>query len=79
MNCPDGCSDCPNPICVCGENLSPQNKDNLDICSKQTSIDLGKCIIDCSNNEACENSCEDHFKTEYEGCPCQVDLCEIAI
>ena len=72
MNCPNGCSDCPNPMCVCGEHPSPQNLDNLETCRKGKSIELGQCIIDCKNEQACENGCLDLFKTEYEKCPCQV-------
>ena len=72
MNCPTGCNGCPNPICVCGDNPSPQNEDNLKECIKERSIDLGKCIIDCKDDQSCEQSCVNLFKTEYEECPCQV-------
>ena len=71
-NCPHGCVDCQNPICVCGENSSPQNKENLETCKNEKSIDLGQCIIDCRNDQDCENTCVDHFKIEYQACPCQV-------
>ena len=74
MNCPNGCKDCPNPICVCGENPSPQNKDNLASCLKENSIDLGQCIVDCNDNQACETSCVDFFKNQYQKCPCQVKI-----
>ena len=73
-HCPNGCLDCPNPICVCGENSSPQNKDNLETCKKEKSIDLGQCIIDCGSDQACENSCVELFKAEYGECPCQVSF-----
>ena len=72
-NCPDGCNGCSNPICVCGENPSPQNKDNLKQCMKDKSIDLGQCIIDCKNNQSCEQSCVSSFKNQYDRCPCQVN------
>ena len=72
MNCPNGCSDCPNPICVCGENPTPQNELNLEACRKEKSIDLGLCIIQCNNDQNCENLCVDTFKNKYEECPCQV-------
>ena len=72
LNCPNGCNDCPNPICVCGENQSPQNKDNLEQCMKEKSIDLGQCIIDCKGDESCEQSCVNLFKDRYNQCPCQV-------
>ena len=72
LNCPNGCVDCPNPICVCGENSSSQNKENLETCKRNKSIDLGQCIIDCRNDQLCENACVDYFKSEYETCPCQV-------
>ena len=72
MNCPNGCIGCLNPICVCGENLSPQNQDNLQECMKEKSIDLGQCIIDCNGNQSCEQSCVSLFKEQYEQCPCQV-------
>ena len=66
MNCPNGCTDCPNPICgACGENSSPQNQDNLKTCMKEKSIDLGECIIDCNDDQACETSCVDLFKNKY--------------
>ena len=71
-NCPNGCVDCQNPICVCGENPSPQNKENLETCKNEKSIDLGQCIIDCMNDQDCENTCVDRFKAQYETCPCQV-------
>ena len=72
VNCPDGCNGCSNPICVCGENPSPQNEDNLQECMKEKSIDLGKCIIDCKNDQSCEESCVNRFKEQYDQCPCQV-------
>ena len=72
MNCLNGCSGCPNPICVCGENPSPQNEDNLKECIKGRSIDLGQCIIDCKDDQSCEESCVNLFKAEYDQCPCQV-------
>ena len=72
INCPNGCNGCPNPICVCGENPSPQNKDNLQQCMKEKSIDLGQCIIDCNSDQSCEQSCVNLFKVQYDQCPCQV-------
>ena len=72
MNCPNGCNDCPNPICVCGENPSPQNEDNLEQCKNERSINLGQCIIDCKDDQSCEQSCVNLFKTLYHECPCQV-------
>ena len=72
VNCPNGCDGCPNTICVCGENPLPQNEDNLQQCKKETSIDLGQCIIDCKNDEPCEKSCVALFKEQYAQCPCQV-------
>ena len=71
-NCPNGCIDCLNPICLCGGNPSQQNKENLETCKKDKSIDLGQCIIDCKNDQGCENKCVEHFKLDYETCPCQV-------
>ena len=71
-NCPDGCNGCSNPICVCGENPTSQNKDNLKQCMKDKSINLGQCIIDCRNNQSCEQSCVTSFKDQYDQCPCQV-------
>ena len=71
-NCPNGCVDCPNRICFCDGNPSQQDKDNLETCKNKKSIDLGDCIIDCKNDQACENTCVDHFKVKYESCPCQV-------
>ena len=72
LNCPNGCNGCPNPICVCGENPSPQNEDNLQECKKEKSIDLGQCIIDCKDDQSCEQSCVNLFKALYNECPCQV-------
>ena len=72
VNCPNGCDGCPNPICVCDENQSPQNEDNLQQCKKEKSIDLGQCIIDCKNDQSCEQSCVNLFKVRYDECPCQV-------
>ena len=66
-NCPNGCVDCQNSICCLSK-----NKENLETCKKDKSIDLGQCIIDCKNDQTCENTCVDHFKAEYETCPCQV-------
>ena len=57
---------------MCGENPSPQNEDNLQECMKEKSIDLGQCIIDCKNDQACEESCVNSFKYQYDQCPCQV-------
>ena len=72
INCPDGCIGCSNPICVCGENPSPQNEDNLQECMKEKSIDLGQCILDCNGDQSCEQSCVSLFKDQYDQCPCQV-------
>ena len=72
VNCPNGCNGCANPICVCGENQSPQNENNLKECKKEKSIDLGQCIIDCKEDQSCEQSCDNLFKAQYEECPCQV-------
>ena len=57
---------------MCGVNPSPQNEDNLQQCLKKKSIDLGKCIIDCKNDQSCEQSCVNLFKVRYDECPCQV-------
>ena len=72
INCPGGCNDCSNPICVCGENSSSQNEDNLQECMKEKSINLGQCIIDCNGDQSCEDSCVNLFKVQYDQCPCQV-------
>ena len=72
FNCPNGCNDCPNPICVCGGNASPQNEDNLEQCKNEKSINLGQCIIDCKDDQSCEKSCVNLFKALYNECPCQV-------
>ena len=72
VNCPNGCSDCLNPICVCGEKLSSHNEESLRRCMTDKSINLGQCIIDCKNDKVCESSCVELFKSEYEECPCQV-------
>ena len=71
-DCPNGCSGCPHPICVCGENPSPQNEKNLQECMKEKSIDLGQCILDCNGDQSCEESCVSLFKYQYDQCPCQV-------
>ena len=76
VNCPNGCSDCSNPICVCGENPTPQNQLNLETCRKDKSVDLGLCIIECNNDQGCENACVETFKSQYGGCPCQVIVSE---
>ena len=71
--CPNGCEDCPNPICVCGLNPSQQNVDNLKNCTGVNSMDLGQCILDCKGgNKACDESCVDDFRTQHQSCPCQV-------
>ena len=44
------------------------------MCRTEKSINLGQCIIDCLNNQACESSCVGNFKLEYEQCPCQVNF-----
>ena len=75
-NCPNGCAGCRHPICdehpICGGNDTDQNKENLEMCTNEKSIDLGQCIIDCGNNQLCERSCVELFKTEHGKCPCQV-------
>ena len=71
-NCPDGCSGCENPICVCGGNSSPENDLNLEACKKEKSDDWGACVIECNNDQGCENQCAENFKIQYEDCPCQV-------
>ena len=73
-NCPDGCNDCSNPICVCGGNSSSQNKDNLQQCMIEKSINLGQCIIDCNRERTCEQSCVNMFNEQYDQCPCQVGI-----
>ena len=72
--CPNGCEDCPNPICVCGANPSPQNVDNLNNCTSVNSMDLGECILDCTKtgNKLCDESCVEDFRTQHQSCPCQV-------
>ena len=74
MNCPNGCIGCSNPICVCGENPSPQNEENLKNCKKEKSVEWGECVIECTNNQQCEQSCVESFKEQYESCPCQVKI-----
>ena len=71
--CPNGCEDCPNPICTCGLNPSSQNLDNLKNCTGTNSMELGECILDCNGgSKACDESCVDDFRTQQESCPCQV-------
>ena len=77
VNCPNGCNGCPNPICVCGENPSPQNEDNLQNCLKEKSINLGHCIVGCKDDQSCEQSCVNFFKDQYDVCPCQVNIAYI--
>ena len=72
LNCLNGCNGCPNPICVCGENMTRQNEDNFKECMQEKSIDLGRCIVDCKDDQLCEQSCVDLFKSRYDECPCQV-------
>ena len=72
LNCPNGCSGCPNLICICGDNPTPQNKQNLETCRNEKSLDLGLCIIECNNDLGCEYACVDTFKEKYGDCPCQV-------
>ena len=72
LNCPNGCSGCPNLICICGDNPTPQNKQNLETCRNEKSLDLGLCIIECNYDLGCEYSCVDTFKDKYRDCPCQV-------
>ena len=72
LGCPNGCAGCANPICVCGDHITPPNEENLKSCVKQNSIDLGQCIIDCNENEDCEAACISNFKSQHKNCPCQV-------
>ena len=72
MNCPNGCDGCPNPICACGENPTPQNHDNLDKCVREKSLELGQCYLNCKGNVQCGTLCWEAFKSEFESCPCQV-------
>ena len=45
----------------------------------EKSIDLGQCIIDCKNDESCEESCVTLFKEQYDLCPCQVRRSKISM
>ena len=72
-NCPNGCDDCPNAICACGENPTTQNQDNLSSCFHENSFELGECYLYCDGNVQCETSCGEVFKSEYKSCPCQVN------
>ena len=72
LGCPNGCAGCANPICVCGDQSTPQNDENLKTCIGQNSIELGQCILDCDENETCEADCIKEFKNHHKNCPCQV-------
>ena len=72
LGCPNGCADCRNPICVCGDQSTPQNDENLKTCIGQNSIELGQCILDCDENETCEAGCIKNFKNHHKNCPCEV-------
>ena len=72
-HCPNGCAGCPNPICVCGDNPTLQNEDNLKTCVRDNSIELGQCILDCNGDQSCELTCVGLFKKQHDTCPCQVN------
>ena len=72
LNCPNGCNNCPNPICTCGEYPTPQNKDNLNNCVSEKSSELGQCYLQCKGNVQCGEFCWEEFKSAFESCPCQV-------
>ena len=72
LGCPNGCAGCANPICVCGDQSTPENDENLKNCIGQNSIELGQCILDCDENETCEAGCIKEFKNHHKECPCQV-------
>ena len=72
LGCPNGCAGCANPICVCGDQSTPQNDENLKTCVGQNSMELGQCILDCDENEICEAGCIKDFKNHHKKCPCQV-------
>ena len=65
-------------MCVCGENPTLQNEENLKECLKEKSINLGQCIVDCNGEQTCELSCVNMFKVQYDQCPCQVGILAIA-
>ena len=59
---------------MCGGNSSSQNKENLQQCIVEKSINLGQCIIDCNREQTCEQSCVNMFNEQYDQCPCQVGI-----
>ena len=45
---------------------------NWNKCLDINGMSLGRCIYNCEDNEDCEASCVDQFKTRTDDCPCEV-------
>ena len=43
-------------------------------CIDDNSLNLGRCVYNCENNEQCEDECLARFKTRQLDCPCEVIL-----
>ena len=52
--------------------MNDQNEVNLQSCVRENSEILGKCILDCGDDNQCENKCVVDFKNDHKFCPCQV-------
>ena len=52
--------------------LVKRQNDDWNECIDNSSIVLGRCIIDCNENHICEAECLKSFKNEHNDCPCEV-------
>ena len=69
IGCPNGCSNCPNPICECNE---LESNADWNRCIDDNGSTLGRCVHACGDDERCELDCLAEFKTRQNSCPCEV-------
>ena len=61
------------------QNLTAEIQDvtenaNWNKCLDINGMSLGRCIYNCEDNEECEASCVEQFKTRTDDCPCEVGI-----
>ncbi|CAG5078362.1 Oidioi.mRNA.OKI2018_I69.PAR.g8966.t1.cds [Oikopleura dioica] len=66
-DCPEGCENCPNSICLC---VDPENNPYTKQCSKAAFTRLDLCLESCYLDKNCMDDCLDNYKEEIDYCPC---------
>ena len=67
-DCPNGCEECPNPICKCNE---PQIENSFyRHCMEVATDDQKRCLMESAANEDAYTECWKEFKVASRKCPC---------